>query len=710
MLGSLLGSVLLCCTPFVQGTPCPRGADYRAQLLDARGASAVAWIADDLLVAVPEAVTRDSADKPAPSLKHSTQILRVRNARSAANAALPPTANPQPSSPAPLTLPGHTLSGSAWEPFAAVKAQSVTDLSVSTNQAIAVADADGVVFVRLTADAPWSEVGRGTLVRPQGVAWYRDMLLVSDAGLQLVLAFDAEGRERARLGAGQLLSPAGLDADANGSVFVADQVTDCLWRFELGDIASRPSTETVATVAGSRLGESGANPGQFSSPRDVLAITQADGRASCLLVADELNHRVQVVAPSGAFIGYFGMHALLPRQGEGRIHYPSGLAVAADGVTLAIAEPFEDRVQFMQLKPEPDPVDPSVTGAAFISSHFGSEIGCGNDILVLIDREIEAIAICDARDPVPTHMSVLGGAGALPMRFGEISAIAVVPTDSPLGPGDIWVADRVHGRLDAFSLVWDRTKQSVFDQFLPKLKRSINLRTRLARSTPPAGATLWKESDITDIAFEGPDAFLLDRGNMAILRMDARATRMEAIPLPSTARQPEELAVWRGRFAIADPVMRAVFVREPDGAWRTLHAIGETPFVRPSGVAFLQDGAADGRLVVADAGCDALIVEEADGTARIIGERGVLDEQFWDLQGIAMSPRGLIVIDRGNHRYERFGDELSWNLTGTLGRYYDRKRRGSPGAPPLDAPASTPDARKPANTATKVPLVPKEDS
>jgi hypothetical protein len=93
-----------------------------------------------------------------------------------------------------------------------------------------------------------------------------------------------------------------------------------------------------------------------------------------------------------------------------------------------------------------------------------------------------------------------------------------------------------------------------------------------------------------------------------------------------------------------------------------------------------------------------------------VGERGVLDEQFWDPQGIAESPRGLIAIDRGNHRYERFGDGLSWNLTGTLGRYYDRKRRGSPGAPPLDAPASTPETRNRTLDAAEPGRGPKEDS
>jgi hypothetical protein len=52
-----------------------------------------------------------------------------------------------------------------------------------------------------------------------------------------------------------------------------------------------------------------------------------------------------------------------------------------------------------------------------------------------------------------------------------------------------------------------------------------------------------------------------------------------------------------------------------------------------------------------------------------------------------------LVIDRGNHRYQRFGEGFSWNLTGSLGRYYDRKRKGSPGTPPLIAPIPPKDAK-----------------
>lgn len=671
---------------------CPRGADHLFTVEELRGACAVAFDGADLLVAVPEMLDGSRALGP--------QVSRVSGLQATAAAIVTPPkdayADPAGADAQQARAEAPGVAGAGWDGLADARPLCVVDLDRDLGGAIAIADAGGVVFVRDAASSGWRAVGQGILSRPSGVAWHDGRLFVSDERLRAVVVFDRDGSEVTRLGVGQCAGPAGLDVGMDGTVYVADRLADCLWRFAAG------------SGAGTRIGEFGSNPGQFSSPRDVAVVRRGD--SECLAVADELNHRVQVLDAQGAFIGYFGMHALLPRQGEGRIHYPTGLAVADDGVTLAVAEPFEDRVQILRLKPEADPVDPSAFGISFISSHFGSEIGCDDDILVLVDREIEAIAVCDARDPVPTHMCVVGGGGALPMRFGEISAIAVVPAGSSLGAGDIWVADRVHGRIDVLRLEWDRSKQPVFDQFLPRLARSIDLAKSIGRVARPAHLDAWRTPEISDIAFDGSRAYLLDRMNRVVVQTDARMAAASAIELPPEAREPEELAVHDGRIAVADPVAGAVFVRGVDGAWAARRAIGSIALARPAGVAFRRDAGTDGKLVVADAALDALVVEEPDDRARLVGERGVLDEQFWDPQGLAHSPRGLIVVDRGNHRYERFDEALAWNLTGTLGRFYDRKRRGSPGAPPLDAPASTPESRRGANGAAPVPTGAKGDS
>ena len=419
----------------------------------------------------------------------------------------------------------------------------------------------------------------------------------------------------------------------------------------------------------------------------------------CLVVADELNHRIQILDPEGGFVGFFGMHALIPRQGEGRIHYPRSVALDEAGGTLAVAEAFEDRLQVFRLKPEADEVDPSARGGTeFITSHFGADVACAEDLLALLDEETQGVALLDARNTPPIHMAIIGGSGALPMRFGKVSAIAIEPVTAR-----VWVADSVRATVDVFDTVWDRSAPSVVDMFIPRLARSMDLRAFERRAMVPAAPEGLRTPEIADIAFlvtasaqgaasggGSPAVLLLDAANRAVIRTDARLSQGAWERLPDGCAQPTELAVaGDGRMAVADPVARRVFFRDAAGAWSTLERLGKIRFLRPSGVGF----AADGRLVVSDSARDGCIVERADGTVSVVGERGILDEQFFDPQAIAPSPLGLIVVDRGNHRFQRFApsgdDSFVWNLTGSMGRYYDRKRKGSPGA----APASTPESR-----------------
>lgn len=655
-------------TPIHHDNDCPKGADYRATLSNTRGVRAVAWDGDALLLCVADAGSDGGL---------SAQIQRT--------------------STWPIDDSTALMAADSW--CSPTVIGFANDVAVSASGEIAVADRVGIIHVRAKNATMSTIIGEGVFEDPVSVAWRNDALVVADAKLRALLVLDHNGVESARLGVGQLMEPSGIAVANDGDIYVADRLADCLWHF------ATMRDGTVATM-GTRIGESGSNPGQFSAPRDVAIVTRAG--TNCLLVADELNHRIQVLDAAGSFVGFFGMHALLPRQGEGRIHYPVSLAVARDGETLAVAEAFEDRVQLLQLKLDADPIDPSATSAGFISSHFGSEIGCGADILAVVDCEIEAIAICDARTTPPIHMCVIGGGGALPMRFGEISAVAVLERTSSSaansatsiseGEGEVWVADRLHQRIDVFRLEWDKSKPPVFDQFLPRLVRSMDLEAFVQRLSVTQGRSPLRVPEIVDIeSARDPSGkapvLLLDRSNRALIRSDARLNNGVIELLPAEARGPEECAVAAdGRIAVADPVARRVFMRAPDGTWSALSALGEIALIRPSGVGFTADGA----LVISDSARDAIVVGSVE-SARIVGERGVLDEQFWDAQGIASSPAGVIVIDRGNHRYQRFGTQsgnnFQWNLTGTLGRFYDQKRRGSPGTALEAAPASTAPAK-----------------
>ncbi len=639
--------------PIGTATECPLGADHFATLGNRLGAAAVCFDGDALLVCTPEAPFSDEALEGLR--RGSVQVSRWPIRSQAVGAPIP------------------------------VDVAFASDVDIAADGTIAVADRGGrVVLVPVGGVAGPGQlservgdarvIGDGRVGSASGVAWRGEKLVVADERNGCLFLFSRDGSEVQRVGSGLLLDPQGLDVASDGSVFVADRLANCIWHFAStadGRLASEPRS----------MGERGTNPGQFNCPCDVTVLERAAGR--CLVVADEMNHRVQVLSQEGAFVGFFGMHALFPRQGEGHIHYPRSVAVSADGGLLAVAEPFEDRIQLFRLKPEPNPPEP-VAGYEFITSHFGHDVACAEDLLVIVDTESQGVALLDARTTPPIHMAVIGGLGAMNMRFAEVSAIAVEPETAR-----VWVADRGRGRIDVFDTVWDRERPPGLDMFMPRLARSIDLR-RLLRGISERGAERTpsdpRSLDVADLAFDGTGTrvLLLDATNRAVIDADRRLGEGAMHRLPASSRAPQELAVGPdGTWAVSDPVARRVYLRPPGAAWSELADLGGVPFTRPTGVGFQSDGA----LVVADAARDACIVGAPDGSARIVGERGELDEQFFEPQAICSSPKGLIVVDRGNHRFQRFGEGFTWNLTGSMGRYYDQKRRGSPGA----APARTPD-------------------
>ncbi len=639
---------------------CPLGAEFVRGIDNLLGACAIAATNDGWLVAVPDTL---------PSTE-SSQLRRL-------------------ASDSVTTVECNAL--------------EVRDIAVAADGSVAVADALGVVHVQDAAGVD-RVVGKGVLEEPSGVCWMvhhgARALAVSDRRLRAVVIFDDAGTQTHRIGDGVLRDPRGLAAAHDGTLYVADRLADCVWMFAANAIDAADGTGALP-IAPRKIGESGANPGQFSAPCDI-AIREKEG-ARCVFVAEELNHRVQILDGSGASLGFFGMHALIPRLGEGRIHYPRSVALNADGTEIAVAEAFEDRVQIFTLSSTPTP--PEVTsGSDLISSHFGAEVACDNEMLAVLDVETEAVAVLDARVTPPIHMSIMGGGGASPNRFVEVSAIAIEPaasTGAPTPPR-VWIADRGLDRIDVFEVAWDRSQNPIVNMFMPKLVRTIDLVLAAQRFTVPSTRYALRTCDITDIAFAPSDpsrVYLLDSANLALITTDSRLSAGSVELLPTGACSAVELAVASdGRIAISDPSARAVYMRARDGAWSTLTALGEHAFVRPSGVGFATTGA----LVVSDSARDACVVANPDGSARLVGERGILDEQFWDPQAITTAPHGLLVIDRGNHRYQRFGDGFTWNLTGSLGRYYDRKRRGSPGTTAPNAPVTAP-ANAPVNAPAKAP-------
>ena len=223
---------------------------------------------------------------------------------------------------------------------------------------------------------------------------------------------------------GRLLAPEAAAIAPDGTLWIADTGNARVVRV---------SPDGLATACGER----GFFPGQFIAPSGI-AFDEGGP-----LVTDRLNHRVTRLAWDGTLRDIFGLHAFRPREGEGRIHYPTSIAMHAPTHRIAIAEPFERRVQLFRPpregeKPKPMPPMPSKEG---VSSHFGPDCSVGGDIVAAWEPESGCVVLWDTRLDPPVHVCTFGGNGDRPSLFRSPVSVQVEPDG-----GAVWVLDGLGDR------------------------------------------------------------------------------------------------------------------------------------------------------------------------------------------------------------------------------------------------------------------------
>jgi len=435
-----------------------------------------------------------------------------------------------------------------------------------------------------------------------------------------------------------LREPRAVALDPNSpALFLADALAHRIRRY---DAAGNPSWTT---------GDFGAFPGLFSRPTDV------DVFDNSLFVTDGRNHRIQVFDLACNPLYYWGVHALRPREGEGKLHYPRRMAIAPDGTFAVICETFEDRCQIFRPSRGPaanPPIDIAWQEAGALA-HYGTRCDIRGTLLAVPEPDTQTVLIYDLRRDTPILIHQLGGYGAAFGRFNE-------PTDVCFsGDGTLFVADSGNRRIQQFRLDHDPGAPPRFDFLLARLVRAFDLRA-IGRNAP----------GLPDDATIHPDAIEIDgAGNLFIL--DARLCRVFVFDPAGKC-----LATWGGRGAAEgrfrrptdfafSPTGRTLYVVdahnhriqafEPDGRFVTQwgnHGTEDGAFHRPFGV--LVDRSE--RVIVTDAGRNR--VQAFDATGRLLaawGSQGVGAGELFKPAGIAEAPAGrLLVIDHGNHRGQFF--------------------------------------------------------
>ena len=494
--------------------------------------------------------------------------------------------------------------------------------------------------------------GPGQFRAPTDVAVHGDRLYVADTGNDRIVVLGIDGTPLRTIGtrgtdAGQFRRPLGIDIDASNRIVVADADNH---RIQVLSLEGKPITT---------WGSWGSFPGLLQEPSDVLC---AEDR---ILVTDRLNHRVQEFSPDGTLLHAWGMHAVKPREGEGRVHYPDALALSPDGRTLAVVESFEDRVQFFGPH-DPDYVDerPTQPARSGIQSHFGPTVVLDDRIMVVWEPEARAALVFDHQRSTPIRLTSIFSRGEGPGGFGHLADL-----HWDHDANQLHLFDRGSAQVHAYELDLPEPDRPRFDPTMARLQTSRTLAPSIpmhriidAERSVSGG---WFLLDGTDGVIHVLDAKMepVDRWGADLL------VRPTAITLDPTT----------GHLLVLDRAASGIHRLDDSGMSVGMIDTRGVPggLVHPTGLAVTRSG----DILLTDAGTHTVHRLGSDGTHLASwGGKGALHEQFWKPAGIVVDDQDrVIVLDHGNHRCQMFDLDGTWLMTFGAGRAYTPSNR-----PPID--------------------------
>jgi DNA-binding beta-propeller fold protein YncE len=461
----------------------------------------------------------------------------------------------------------------------------------------------------------------------------RPRIQVFTPGGELVRSFGGFGDAP-----GQFRSPSGVAADDQGNLYVADAGAHRIQKFD-------PQGTPIL-----RWGQWGVHPGLFSSPAGLAYV---DGK---LYVADGANHRVQVFDRAGAFLFQWGRHPAFAHEGNGRLHFPSGIAVSASGGFTVLCEPVEHRVQAFSngsarvAKTMTDlPWWDSLHARFHVKTRpTGSHGDKPSTLVAMVEPDTHSVLVYDLESKVPTFVARAGGFGMKLGEFADPAGLALDPSTRR-----ITVSERGNRRLQVLELPADpRTPTG----FAPGFRAIATWELAAALTPPPEG--ILPERCVPGALALGPEGslYLVDEGNSAVIVFNRGMKPVRTIR--SSARPSRfvdvALAPGGGIVYVVDRLARKVLAFDAEGkplpSWE---APGD--FLLPAGVA--ADG--DGSVYVTDSGAHQVLKVDARG--KFLLRWGSCGREAGQLHGpkgvVAIKPNRIVVEDAGNHRGHIFSSD-----------------------------------------------------
>lgn len=496
--------------------------------------------------------------------------------------------------------------------------------------------------------------GDGQLCQPRGLAVDTKHIYVADSGNDRVLVFDRVGTLQRSIGSfgrepGRFNRPLDVAVDPGGSVFVADTANHRIQIF---------SPEGVHLVS---FGEWGSGPGFFAEP---TSLTIADGR---LFVADSRNHRVQVFdldavdfsAPPPhvppPFLYRWGMHAVVPHEGEGALHYPDCIAIAPSmrQPLALVCESFEDRVQLFSLFPA-DATEQDLNPRWWQNDpaeHFGSHIDASASLLACADPDGQSIKLFDNSGEEPILITTIASFG---IRPGQVNLPDGVALDE--GRNLLYVADAGNRRIAVFQL--NRPQGEI--RFVPGMAQFIRA-LDLSLLHVEGAAVVQRPCAIR--RHPSGDLYVIDtdRAVISVFSPDLEHRRSFGGygASPGSFRKPTDLAFSTDSdtLFVVDSLNHRIQTLDLHGQHR--FAIDRTacdpPMQQPFGIAIDRNNV----LFVSDELAHRFVKFDEKGSfLASIGSPGLERGELFKPRGIAVDHTGRVIVnDWGNHRLQYFTGE-----------------------------------------------------
>ncbi len=428
-------------------------------------------------------------------------------------------------------------------------------------------------------------------------------------------------------------------------------------------------------------GDRGAFPGLFNTPVDL------DIAGDRLFVADMLNHRVSVhAAEDGAFLDQWGMHAVVPREGDGRIHYPEGVAVSADGTRVVVLEPFERRYQvFGPVPADEAPSGSTLPGKRGVESHFGTDIAADGGVLAMWEPESGTAVAFDLRYDIPIHVAAFGHGGTAPVGFGRLVAAGVDGSRN-----EIWLVDAGHRRIARWMLRSERPDELIYDPFMGRFARGWSFEQVAARIAQATKADT-PRVDPVDVVVRGDRVHLLDAEMPGIVVADRTLAIERVVSLPEDCRPTQLACRDDGGWLVLDADDATLLGMTVDGEVDRRVDLSAIGIAHPFGIVEVGE-----LVVVSDRATDRLFsLDRAGEVVAIAGETGAWDGALWRPAALTALPwkdGGTIVavVDQGNHRAQGFDPVTGeWRVTFSLGQGHDQIRLRREDFEPPAGPPST---------------------